>query len=231
MKIIKEHKGNYELYDLIENSTKARQFREENAQSLKFYRLINSSLNNKGLFSQIKSDSKRIYELSLNTNFNAYTLSECPEYEDSLRIKIKNQQINFIEQFIQESLSKYTFIEQKANKDDNELYIFLNSYNNYLDETFCLKYYGMENVVHLPNELATQYLLEEANIKAGLYLNRIANKKLQSQLLNTFDVDLSSTLTQKQYEDLVNLKIIDEEQFTRNRKFNAPIANLINKKR
>lgn len=254
MQIIKEKKGNYEIYDLIENTDKAKQFREENAESIEFYRIINDNWNFKGLFSQIATDHKeelkKIYELRklpnnenpisyenafLHNKGEQYVLSKyhcnLSEFNASLKTKIQNQQIDFKEEFIKEGLSKYTFKENKNNGYNDELYIFLNSYNNYLDEKYFLKYYGSENVIHLPYEIAAQYLLERPHLEAGFYFNRIENPEIQEQLLNTFDIDLSSTLTEKQYEDLVKLKIINEEQFTRNLKLNAPIAKLINKKR
>lgn len=68
MQIIKENKGNYEIYDLIEDVEKAKHFREENAKSLEFSRLTIDTWNYRGILLQILGDQekevKRVYELS-----------------------------------------------------------------------------------------------------------------------------------------------------------------------
>ncbi len=250
MQIIKENKGNYEIYDLIEDVEKAKHFREENANKLKFYRLTIDIWNYRGILLQILGDQekevKRVYELSklpINENkfyygdsFDGnkgiqYELSQyvlpVPIFDSGFREIGSKQQNEFTEQFVKEGLSNYSY-RQYYNLDyQNEHYIFLNSWFY----SYNTKYNGSENVVHLPYEISAQYLLERPHLEAGFYFNRIENPEIQEQLLNTFDIDLSSTLTEKQYEDLVKLKIINEEQFTRNLKLNAPIAKLINKKR
>lgn len=48
MQIIKENKGNYEIYDLIEKPDKAKQYRAEMVKYLEFYRLTIDTWNYRG---------------------------------------------------------------------------------------------------------------------------------------------------------------------------------------
>lgn len=250
MQIIKENKGNYEIYDLIEDVEKAKQYRAEMVKYLEFYRLTIDTWNYRGILLQIlgnqEKEVKRVYELSklpINENKfcygNSFKGNKNSEYElsqyvlpvpifDSDYKKIgPKQQNDFTEHLVEDGLSNY-YYKQSYNLDyQNEHYIFLNSWFY----SYNTKYNGSENVVHLPYEISAQYLLERPHLEAGFYFNRIENPKVQEQLLNTFDIDLSSALTQKQYKDLVKMRVINEEEFTRKLQLDSPISKRINKKR
>lgn len=246
MQIIKENKGNYEIYNLIEKPDKAKQYRAEMVKDLEFYRLTIDTWNYRGILLQILGDQekevKRVYELSklpINENkfyyvdsFDGnkgihYELSQyvlpVPIFDSNYRKIGPKQQNDFTEHLVEDGLSNY-YYKQSYNLDyQNEHYIFLNSWFY----SYNTKYNGSENVVHLPYEIAAQYLLEQAQPQASIYFDKIGNPELQKKLFETFFIHLSSTITKKQIEDLAHLKLIDKEELIRKRYRDTSIASYI----
>lgn len=255
MKIIKVNEGNekvkYEIYNMYLNQERARRYREEQAKKLEFYRLefkVSYDLSCLGLINYIecigKNGEKYIYEFTIVEKgkkgkytayygeYNSLIISKyffkpygsLARYSNYCKEKEKeglNQKEEFIDYFIKEGLSDYQFKHLSRSGCAMQTYIFLNSIVS--DNRDC----HIDNVVCLPNEITTMYLLDKGYIEEMYYYINKINWKEEKKIFASFDFEKSSTFTVHQMKDLLNSGLIEEEALTRKIALDKYITNYI----
>lgn len=250
-----QEKIKYEIYNMQLNQEKARRYREELAKKIEFYRLefkdaydlpFNEGLglgdairrleryNTKCVYEFMeipKAEKSVIYGDSIKADFPDYHFysyfehSYYPELYKEDREKGLAQQKNFIEHFIEEGLSNYTFQQLDDIENVVKAYIFLNSFDY---RSKCSSYSCLENVVCLPNEATAMYLLEKGFIEeAHCYISKIVNLDEEQKLFGSFTFEKSTEFTQEQMQDLLSSGLLKEQTLTRKRELDLYLTNYI----
>lgn len=258
MKIINEKGSQeikYEIYNMQLNQEKAKRYREELAKKIEFFRLefeneydllcnngfglkdfINNNTKNIAKyiceFREIsKGEKSVIYGDSINADFPDYHFysyferSYRPELRKEDREKGLTQQKDFIEHFVEEGLSDYTFKHVGDIEKLMHTYIFLNHFDY---RSKYSAYSCVDNVVYLPNEVITMYLLEKGYIeKVYYYLSKMVTIGDKRKLFANFEFEKSTEFTQEQMQDLLSSGLLEEEVLTRKLSLDLYLTNYI----
>lgn len=250
-----QEKLKYEIYNMQLNQEKARRYREELAKKIEFYRLefkdeydlpCNEGLglgdairrlerhNTKCVYEFMeipKTEKSVIYSDIIQADFPDYHFysyferSYYPEFCKEDREKGLAQQKDFIEHFIEEGLSNYTFKQVGDIEKLMHAYIFLNpfDYGSKYSTYSCV-----DNVVYLPNEIIAMYLLEKGYIeKVYYYLSKMVTIGDKRKLFANFEFEKSTEFTQEQMQDLLSSGLLEEEVLTRKLSLDLYLTNYI----
>lgn len=247
-------KVKYEIYNMYLNQEIARRYREEQAKKLEFYRLEFDDdydlfrNNGLGLTECIqligKRNAKYVYEfteipveekcvvygdfgdiISPQYSFRPYdTKALYSNYYKKEKEKGLAQQKDFINYFVEEGLSDYQFEHLDRTGYSMHAYIFLNSFGLHSSHS---AYCYTDNVVWLPNEMITMYLLEKGYVEEMHYYISKIDYEEEKKIFASFDFEKSSTFTEQQMKDLLNSGLVEEEAFTRKISLDKYITNYI----